>query len=403
MRVKLIGLGAAGNKAAICVVENKVLKAEDVMLINSTLKDIPADYKAKENCFEFTNSYGGCGKERSLSFDLCTASLQEDTFKLSKFLRAETTEEAELVVVVASTEGGTGSGAAPLMANYINSVFGIPVHIFGLAGFEDDIRGMKNTVDFFKDMTPEFSVECIKNSSYLPECGDNKFKAEKAANADFAKKISILAGLPLRDSEHNIDPTDLLKLSTTPQYMVIEYIPIGNDVRIKSKEQFKQILSDGIINSKAFEPGKPDQKRLGVIINIKPEYAEFIDYYSVLADKFGDNPYEKFEHIQHEKDMAQFVAFIATGMTLPIDEVEEVYDKYSKKMEGVNTGNSAAFFDMLGKKNTSSEKDDLFEHHGKKADTVTKDAFFRNMNKNKTGFQDTKTNLEVREKTMNEF
>ena len=45
MNVKLIGIGAAGNKAAINAVENKVIAIENVMLINSTLRDIPADYK----------------------------------------------------------------------------------------------------------------------------------------------------------------------------------------------------------------------------------------------------------------------------------------------------------------------------------------------------------------------
>ena len=43
MICRLIGIGAAGNKAAITAVENNIISVKKTMLINSTLKDIPAD------------------------------------------------------------------------------------------------------------------------------------------------------------------------------------------------------------------------------------------------------------------------------------------------------------------------------------------------------------------------
>lgn len=394
MRLKMIGLGAAGNKAAICAVENGVMSIKDVMLINSTLKDIPADYQGKSNCHEFMNSYGGCGKERSLSFDLCQTSLENDVFGLTQFLAAETKDEAELVVLVASTEGGTGSGATPLIANFIRSCYGIPVHIYGLAGFEDDVRGMRNTVEFFKEMQPEFAVECTQNSNFLDSTG-NKFKAEKEANAEFCKKISILAGLQLRDCDHNIDPTDLLKLSTTEGYMMIEYIPITS--KLKNKEQFKQLIVDAIDNSKAMDPGDADQKRLGVIINIREESMDCIDYYDMLVDRFG-TPYERFEHIQHEDNMPEFIAFIAAGLTLPTEDVENVYKNYENAVKKVNTGDSSSFFDTIRSKNVT-DKDTMFEHHGKKKETVSKSDFFKSAKSaSKPGFSSTKLGVELKEK-----
>ena len=400
MRVKIIGLGAAGNKAAICAVENNVLPLEDVMLINSTLKDIPADYKGKNNCFQFANSYGGCGKERSLSYDLCEGSLRKDIFGLQNFLAVETDAEAELVVIAASTEGGTGSGSAPLIADYIRQVYGIPVHVFGFAGFEDDARGLKNTVEFFKEMKEEFAVECTKNSKFL-DSSANKFKAEKDANVEFCKKISVLAGLQLRDCEHNIDPTDLLKLSTTEGYMIIEYAQI--DTKIKNKDQFKQILVQAIDNSKAMDPGAANQKRLGVIVNIRKECEEFVDYYDTLVERFG-TPYEKFEHIQYESDMPEFIAFIAAGLTLPTEEVESIYDTYAKTMGKVDTSGSASFFDNIRSKDTSS-MDDMFEFNKKHKDTVSKEDFFKSSSSTKKGFTGTKSGVKIigKDEKMNEY
>ena len=64
MFCKLIGLGAAGNKAAICAVQNSVISIKNTMLINSTLKDIPAEYQSKEGAvvYQLFGAYGGCGK-----------------------------------------------------------------------------------------------------------------------------------------------------------------------------------------------------------------------------------------------------------------------------------------------------------------------------------------------------
>lgn len=336
MRCKLIGTGAAGNKAAITAVENNIISINDTMLVNSTLKDIPAEYKSKEGAIvhQFIGAYGGCGKEREMSYDLCETSLKEDVLNLEKFLEIGTDKEAELVIIVTSTGGGTGSGSAPLIGNYIRSVYGIAVHIFAIIGFEDDVREMRNTVDFFKEMTSSFTVEAIKNSKYLTECNGNKIKAEKKANEDFCKKISVLMGLQIRDSEHNIDPTDLLKISTEEGYMIIETC-IFKD-KIKNKDQFRQAIVDLFDNSKTLDVDSHAITRLGVIINLKEESMDYIDYADILKDRFGVW-YEKFEHIQSEiNTMPEFISFIASGMKMPTEEVEAIYNNYAESAEKVN-------------------------------------------------------------------
>ena len=41
LKVKLIGIGAAGNKAAITAFEKGVVAEDELLLINSNLGDIP--------------------------------------------------------------------------------------------------------------------------------------------------------------------------------------------------------------------------------------------------------------------------------------------------------------------------------------------------------------------------
>lgn len=387
MIVRLIGSGAAGNKAAITAVENQIMPISHTMLINSTLKDIPVEYQNKDgaNVKQFIGAYGGCGKERNISYELCKDTLMKDTLQLKDFLNVGDDNEAELVIIVASTEGGTGSGSVPLIADYIRHVLGIAVHVFAITGFEDDVRGMRNTVDFFKEMKADYTVECIKNSKFLSDCHGNKIKAEKEANKEFCKKISVLMGLQIRDSEHNIDPTDLLKLSTEEGYMIIESCIFTE--KIKNAEQFERTLVDTLDKSKALDIDDPAMTKLGVIINIKEDNTDHISYEDILTDRFGV-PYERYVHIQHEEQtMPEFIAFIAAGMKMPNDEVESIYKNYTDAAARVDR-NADPFFSTIADK-TIDPNDDKFNLKPKKDSTIDESDFF----KKKPGFNNTKTRM----------
>ena len=373
MRTRIIGIGAAGNKAAISAVEDNIDKLENILLINSTLKDIPNDYKGLKFCF--TNAYGGCGKERQKAKDMMMNDLQNDSMHLEEFLKIGTPEKAELVVLVSSTEGGTGSGSVPILASYIWNVYGIPVHCFAFTGFEEDGRGLMNTVEYFQEMEEGFTVECLQNSKFMKACNNNKIKAEQAANAEFCKKISILFGNPLRDSDHNIDPTDLLKISTTPGYMVIEFAPFN---KVKNREEFRAMIERIIDESKTLDLNEKSQKKLAVMINIDKESTDIIDYQDILIDRFG-MCFEKFEHIQYEDDMPEFIAFISAGSKVPVKEIEAIYDKYKAATSKVDKAKDSFF----AKKFDFDAQDSMFDL-AENRNTIDKNAFFVNAKNKKS-------------------
>ena len=378
MITKLIGIGAGGNKAAICAVRNDIISVENTMLINSTLKDIPKDYTG--SAIEFSNSYGGCGKERQMSYDLCLNSIQDGTIPLEEFLNVGNEDQTELVVLVSSTVGGTGSGSTPLLAKYIREVLGISVHVFLFIGFQEDVRGTKNTVEVFQELQNNFATEAVKLKKYLPECNNNRIKAEEKADIDFCKKLSVLIGLQLRDSDHNIDPTDLLKISTTDGYMVIESAVIED--KIKNREQFRKIVIDMIDNSKTLDVDEPSQTRLAVVINIKKDSTDYIDYDDILTERFGQC-YDKFEHIQDESDMDQFIAFISAGSKMPMGEVESVYNKYQKMTAMVNKDKDTFFGNM--QKKTFANDDSNFDIGTQKKNkaVIDKANFFNKLSEDK--------------------
>ena len=205
-------------------------------------------------------------------------------------------------------------------------------------------------------------------------------------------------GLQLRDSEHNIDPTDLLKISTTEGFMIIESAIIKD--RIKNRDQFRKLIIEMLDNSKSLDLYEASQKKLAVIINIDKNSTDYIDYLDILTERFG-LAYEKFEHIQYEDDMPEFVAIISAGSNMPVKEVETIYKKYTEMTANVNK-KSDSFFESVGGLGFD-EEDSMFDLKNKKKSTVSKDAFFSSTSdapatqpkKKDKSFNNTKVNKNV--------
>lgn len=381
---KFIGLGACGNKAVANLIEKNVIDRSQAILMNSTTKDIPENYKDIAVCF--SDSLGGCGKERNTAKNLILSALKSEKIPTESFLDPQD----DFIGIIASSEGGTGSGASVVLAKYFKEVIGIPVHLFLFTGFEEDGRGLQNTVEYFQDLDDEYIVEVISNKKFLQSCG-TKPRAEKAANDELGRRIMLLLGHSLADSEQNIDETDLYKIITTPGFLTIEYATLE---KVKSVDMFNKAVLDMINDTKSLD-FEPTAKRIGVILNVSDKTKEYIDYsFSVIKEKLG-TPYEIFTHIQNNSG-TEYVAVIASGLKMPIDDVKAIYEKYRDESERV-VKTKDDFFGLATdlKKNSV---DSMFDVGGKKEakgiSVQTKQDFFTQMSGGQLGsFKNTKVKI----------
>lgn len=334
---KFIGIGAAGNKAVIALIEGKVISRESALLLNTTLRDIPHEYK--DRAVKFGNNRGGCGKERNLSKELFSESLSSDELNI---LDEILDQDDDTVYIVHSTEGGTGCGSAPLLAQYYKEIHEINVHIVAFTGFEEDIRGMHNTVEYFQELSSDYTIQVISNKKFFAEANGNKLRSHDLANQELVRRMKIILGQTLVDSEQIIDDTDLYKVTTTPGLLTVEYTTISRS--IKNKEGFNKVLSDMIDETKSIDVIDPGCKRLAIILNISENTREIIDYdFDILKNKLGV-PVEVYQHIQNEGSV-EFVNIIASGMRMPLDEVRDILRKYENALS--NIGGKDDFFDKL--------------------------------------------------------
>lgn len=371
-RTFLIGIGAAGNKAAIEAVKSGVVMEEDMFLINTTGRDIPEEYKSKALVLDEGN-LGGCGKEPALGEKRLLEAIKNQKLNLKTMVQPEHTS----VTVVSSAEGGTGCGGAPVIARYVADVLHLPIHLVFFLGFREDGRGLKNSVRMFQQVRSNFDVQIIDNSKFLKEANGNQNTAEKLANIEFACRLSVLLGNVIVESEQNIDDMDLYKVATTLGFKEIAYRQINE--KIKTREQFDAIIKEMMVESKSVDIETPSQQRMAAIFNLPESEMENVDVsLKAVKDKYGE-PFEYYKHIEHVDKLPKFIAFICSGFKMPIDIVEELNEEYIEKSSKVSKDEDA-YFDKVAQLE-ALEEDKRFDAAGAlKRQEGSEDDFFASYN-----------------------
>ena len=334
----VIGCGAAGNKAVIGLM-NIGYNPDKCYLLNSTTKDIPKEYHSKMMIFgSSSNRLGGCGKERSIGREMLLADLKSGQIDIDSIV--DPNDQA--IVLVGSTEGGSGSSSIPILAKYFKQVHNKNVICVFFFGFNDDVRGMQNSIELCKELSEEYTVIGISNEKFL-NGGNNKFLAETMANDLFCEVVKILSGAIIVPGTQMIDDTDLYKVVTTPGYMIANSWSFN---RPKTAEQYDKALQDMLTSQGFVDPGKnPGAKRIAMIFDV-PDEDSNIDYTGQALRKLYGEPYEFFTHMNNQADYYS-ISYIVSGMKLPSEEIQNIYDQYIERTSMVNKSRDD-FFDIVG-------------------------------------------------------
>ena len=322
------GCGQGATKAMIYCIENGTLDKNECCVVNSTIKDIPEDYR--DRCIIISEDPdAGCGKVRAAAKKLMIDYLRNNPNVIEGLIP----DDVQYVNILTTTEGASGSGASVVLAKWIESKLDLPVMITLICGFESDTRGLQNTIEYFKDLEGgNYVVKTVSNKRFL-EKTSNTFVAERLANEDIATGIKVVNAFDIVDSEQNIDDTDHYKLITNPGMMFVTEVTF--DKKIKNPNQFDQIVSDAIDYSSSLD-FEPSATKIGVFMNISDDNLSVIDTsFSAIKKKLcGNNTIEEFfVHRQYVSSEPEFVRIIASGMNLPKEELQDMYAKYQKNLK----------------------------------------------------------------------
>lgn len=345
MKFAVYGIGAAGNKAAINLMEKCIISESNIKLMNTTTKDIPEKYKKNGNLvFNFGSEIGGCGKEATKGRRAMIEAINRREHDIVDIIPEDPDRQA---IIITSTEGGTGSGATPALANYLSENFDMPVHVFAFTGFNDDPRGIKNTLLFLKNLTDNIVLHTIKNDEFLDKYTNNHELAELKANDYLAEQITVLCGLKMIPSDQNIDNTDMYKTTTTSGYMDIKHIDLTG---VKTIDAFDKTIIDAYENNSKGLGFEPSAKRIGVFINASEKTRLAIDgNFSTIKRYVGESFAEFFKHIQYDNTTEEYIDIIAGGLEFPKEEIININKKYTEVKEKMNTSRESlkSIFDNI--------------------------------------------------------
>lgn len=333
LKVSLIGIGNCGNQiAALAKKEGGI----NVACINTSENDIatlPAE--VQEDCYLVGDSEGA-GKNRTEAKKFLKSSIK-NLVGNEKF--REQVSDSDVIFIVSSTGGGTGSGMAPLMADVVRQSFRnkdeertekIVILIGVLPRLTEAFSTQINTKEYMHEL-----FDVLEDQKYMMY-DNNKYAKESAPaiiqkiNEEVVRDIRILQLVFNTPTPYDsIDEKDMKAILRTPGM-----ITIASAFNIKEKDLDERTLEDLIIDQLKTN-GHAELERDGVvgntglIVSLSEKLNATFDTNIKAVRGFIGEPIEEFLHIavNKDRDMPNNICFIASGLSNPVDRLDKINER----------------------------------------------------------------------------
>ena len=328
LKVGIIGLGNTGNQVAALAQER--LKVP-VVAINSSEKDLESvpQIKVRRLIKKKDGESAGAGKDRSLAKQYLKDSVMD-------LLKDEEINEIimglDVVFVVSSTGGGTGSGTAPILTNLISERFADTKCIMvGVLPVNNEAYSSHvNTLQYLDEL-----YNVLSNQTYMLYDNDKlaglpSYQLLEKVNNEIVSDIDVLRCTYNTKTQYDsIDDRDMTRL-----------ISFGGRIMVSRLEGFQekdcdnQTIEDMIISNikkNCHVESQRDHKVMatGIITNLSESLTSDFDNNIPSVREFVGVPVHSFSHITVNEDrkMPNNVFFIATGLTPINDRINKISDR----------------------------------------------------------------------------
>lgn len=321
--VSVVGIGNAGSQVAALAADKLKIP---VLAINSSEKDLQTIPETIPHYL--MGDEKGAGKERQAAklflkdsvMDILSKDFAQDVFN------------KEVVFVVSSTGGGTGSGTALVLADVIREVYhDTKVILVGiLPTLKEALSTQVNTIEYMKEL-----YETLGDATYM--IYDNEKLAKlpstimmQKINQSIVDDIDVIRGTYQHPTRYaSIDEKDAGNIISTSGRIVIAALR-----NLKEKDIDEVTLEDLLIEQFKINTHCEIQrdkivKRTGVISLLSERLNERFDTNLVEVQKFIGTPVESFEHtvINADRQLENCVFLIAAGLTQINDRIRKINDR----------------------------------------------------------------------------
>lgn len=374
LKICTIGIGNAGNQIADLAFSKKNIPGvainsseKDLMNVNYVPTFIIGDMK-------------GAGKNRDAA-----KTFIKDQIKniLSQKQFISLIEEQDVVFIISSIGGGTGSGMTPLLTDVLTKRF--PTKHFVVVGvyppIKESIAAQQNGLEYLTELK-----EFLPNIAYMSY--DNNRRAHlttsdmmSSVNEEIVEHLDIIRGQYLYPTPFNsIDEKDMLRILETPGRLAVYYIDYFNEKDL-DKQSIEKLLEEEIKNESSNVELDRDKliKRFGIITNLSTKLNQTFNSDCPEVKELIGEPVESFEHIYITKSDEEVnrVVLILSGLSIPDDRLTKIVQRIEDGLEELGKVKESSVLDSsytmetvkeLRKETTTSENveldlDDIFSKY----------------------------------------
>ena len=331
IRLGLIGIGNCGNQVVSLAKETKDIPG---IAINTSDKDL-------ENVKNLTVFKIGSSKGAGKSRDKAKAYVKQMMKQLLSQEKFKShIDENDVVAVVASTGGGTGSGISVMLTHLLSTMYVdkrfILVHV--LPSLKESLAAQQNTIEYLKEMN-NFNATYM---SYDNGCKDGlpSNVMMKQMNEEIVEDLSVIRGDYLLSTPFtSIDEEDLTKILEVPGRLVVHrvYDIKEKDIdKVGIEDMLIQKLTDTSYSTELHNDNRV--MKMGVILNVTEKLSNKIDTnFTEFKNQIG-NPIEGFEHvaiIEPSMNLKNRAIVISSGLSLPEDRIEKINERIQEILDEI--------------------------------------------------------------------
>lgn len=328
LNVGIIGLGNTGGQVAKLA---KEMLAIPVMAINSSEKDletIPADIPRKVISTKEGSSQGA-GKDRTRAKQYLKESIMgvvsdEDMNSIMN--------DSDIVFVISSTGGGTGSGAAPMMTNILSDRYrDTKVILIGVLPVNNEtLDAQVNTLEYLQELYKVLSDQTYMLYDNDKYSGLPSYQILRKVNQEIVKDIGVICCTYNYTTQYDsIDSRDMMRLVSFPGRIFISRLEDFSE-KDADNQTIEDMLVDNIKRNAHVETQR-DKKIMasGIITNLSKTLTEEFDNNVPEVRDFVGTPVHAFNHIYVNEDRKQpnNVFFIMSGLSPVNDKINLISDR----------------------------------------------------------------------------
>ena len=363
LNVGVVGVGNAGSQVAALAKEELGVSA---IAINSSEKDLQTIPDSVLRIM-IGDQGRGAGKERTLAKKF----LRDSIVGIIEDERNAQVFKQDILFIVSSTGGGTGSGASVVLTNLVKEIYpNTKVILVGiLPTIKEALSTQLNTLEYLQEL-----YKSLDDATYM-----------LYDNERFAKEPSTI--MMEKINQAIVDDIDVLRgqFNGATRFSSIDEKELGNIISttgrivvaslrdLKEKDIDEVSVEDLIINQFKTNAHCEIQRdkivnRLGLIVNISDRIHEKFDMNLMKVQEFIGAAIEGFEHIliNPDRHLPNNIFVIATGLTQVNDRIRKINDRIDEINEAQKQHEDDSELSVIDLEEMSSKierKEEITEKH----------------------------------------